>query len=393
MTTLSPAADVTNPLVAAAAHVAELAAPLRDQIEADGQLPPVVVDAMSEARLFQLYCPIEAGGPQADPVTVFQVTETLARADGSVAWCSSISTALSTYLAWLSPAGLAEVTGAGGRVRLAGSARPLGVARPVGESGFQVDGHWDFASNVAHADYYVGTCILEDGRPQPEGLPRTKSVFVPVGQGTVVPTWDALGMRGTSSHDFVVEDLFVPADRVTAMRHVRERSAFVYRDRLTAVAIWSPTAGVALGLARGALDDFGALAVRPTTASPTALRERREAQLALGQAEAIVGAARAYCVATIGAAWEAFQAGGQAGELDLPIAQARLAITHAMGEAVRAIQLLQRAAGTTGLFARAGLERRFRDAHVASHHAAGLAGHIEAAGRVLLGLPAGLPYF
>jgi alkylation response protein AidB-like acyl-CoA dehydrogenase len=113
----------------------------------------------------------------------------------------------------------------------------------------------------------------------------------------------------------------------------------------------------------------------------------------MAQAEAIVGAARAFVVSAVGEAWEAV-AGDVAGrELDLIIARARLAITHAMGEGVRAVDLLQRAAGTGGVFRRAGVERRFRDVHTAYQHAAGLPIHVEAAGRVLLGLPADAPYF
>jgi alkylation response protein AidB-like acyl-CoA dehydrogenase len=115
--------------------------------------------------------------------------------------------------------------------------------------------------------------------------------------------------------------------------------------------------------------------------------------LAGGGAVAIPGAARAYVVATVSAAWDAVCRGAAEEELDLPIAQARLAITHAMGEAVRCIEGLLRVAGTNGLFVRAGIERRFRDAYVASHHAAGLPTHTEAAGRVLLGLPAGVPNY
>jgi alkylation response protein AidB-like acyl-CoA dehydrogenase len=387
-------------VVEAAAALAPLVASHVAEIEAGGRLPEPIVAAMTDARLFQLYCPAEAGGPEADPLSVFLVTEHLARADGSVAWCSSISTALSSYLGWLSPEGLTDVMGPDQRVRLAGSARPLGVAVPAGDgSGYQVRGHWDFASNVLHADWYVGTCVLDDGRAaRDDGIVRTRAVFVPVGEGRVEPTWDALGMRGTGSHDFVVDDLFIPQHHVTSTRWMKQRpvrstTSALYRDRLTAVTIWSPTAGVALGLARGALDDFAEIAGGRTTASPTALRLRREVQLAVGEAEAILGAARAYVVATGSAAWDAVCRGAAEEELDLPIAQARLAITHALGEAVRCIEGLLRVAGTNGLFVRAGIERRFRDAYVASHHAAGLPTHTEAAGRVLLGLPAGVPYF
>lgn len=35
---------------------------------------------------------------------------------------------------------------------------------------------------------------------------------------TIDPTWDTLGMRGTASHDIVLEDVFVPEQRVLANR-------------------------------------------------------------------------------------------------------------------------------------------------------------------------------
>ena len=68
------------------------------------------------------------------------------------------------------------------------------------------------------------------------------------------------------------------------------------------------------------------------------------------------------------------------------IAQARLAITHGMHEAVRAVDLVFHAAGTNALYRKYPLERYFRDIHAAVQHAAGLPSHYEAAGQALLGL-------
>ena len=68
------------------------------------------------------------------------------------------------------------------------------------------------------------------------------------------------------------------------------------------------------------------------------------------------------------------------------IAQARLAITHGMHEAVRVVDRLFHAAGTNGIYRKHGLERYFRDVHTAVQHAAGLPVHIESAGKVFLGL-------
>ena len=90
----------------------------------------------------------------------------------------------------------------------------------------------------------------------------------------------------------------------------------------------------ALGIARGAIESFITLATcTSSTGSPTLLRERPFVQTRVAEAEAILSAARAYVVDAVGTAWEAVCAG--APDLSRVIAQARLAITHGMHEAVR----------------------------------------------------------
>jgi alkylation response protein AidB-like acyl-CoA dehydrogenase len=107
-------------------------------------------------------------------------------------------------------------------------------------------------------------------------------------------------------------------------------------------------------------------------------------QTQVAEAEAIIGAARAYVFEAVGSAWEAVCA--DAPDPGLAIARARLAITHGMHEAVRAVDRLFHAAGTNAVYRKHRLERYFRDIHAAVQHAAGLASHIEGVGKVLLGL-------
>ncbi len=70
----------------------------------------------------------------------------------------------------------------------------------------------------------------------------------------------------------------------------------------------------------------------------------------------------------------------------LAIARARLAITHAIHEAVRAVDVVFHAAGTNAIYSANPLERHFRDVHVVVQHNAAFAVHYELAGKVLLGL-------
>ena len=70
----------------------------------------------------------------------------------------------------------------------------------------------------------------------------------------------------------------------------------------------------------------------------------------------------------------------------LAIARARLAITHAIHEAVRAVDIVFHAAGTNAIYSSNPLERHFRDVHVVVQHNAAFDVHYESAGKVLLGL-------
>src|SRR5712672_1078979 len=70
-------AEAVRPAVGAASN----------EIEATRRLPPALLDKLHEAQLFRLLVPRSANGVETDPVTFFHVTEAIARADASAAWC------------------------------------------------------------------------------------------------------------------------------------------------------------------------------------------------------------------------------------------------------------------------------------------------------------------
>lgn len=375
-------------IVAAAQALAPSVADAADEIEATGRLPCELVERFTEAGLYHLYLPAASGGPEADPLDAMLAIEILARADGSAAWCAHVSSANSWQTATLAADALAamdDIHGAGGGARrFSGSARPLGQAVRV-DGGYRVTGRWDFASNCLHAQWYCGSCIADDG-----GRRRVRPMFMPITDGTIHDTWQVAGLRGTGSNDFAVSDVFVPDERVSSGRNLRARPGRLYVPRLSMVVNWALTAGVALGIARGALDAFGELAVLGTSGTvDTPLRDRVQVQAAVGRAEAMLAAARLSCFQSIGDAWRA--TGDD--ELDRAVPAARLAIVYAIQSAVDVVELVFRAGGTRAIFNRNGLERRFRDVQVAVQHVAGSSSHFEAAGRIALGLPAGAPFW
>ena len=64
-------------------------------------------------------------------------------------------------------------------------------------------------------------------------------------------TWDTLGMRGTASHDVVLEDVAVPADKIAGHRPYGELGA----PLLAATVHFAPVVGATYyGIAAGARD-------------------------------------------------------------------------------------------------------------------------------------------
>lgn len=381
-----------HPVVDAARRLVPEVEEAAGWIEANRRLPDGLAAQLTGAGLNHLYLPASVGGPEVDPLSAMTAVEILAAADGSVAWCAHVSSANAWQIATLGPdavAAMAERAGCAPR-RFSGSNRPCGTARPV-EGGYIVSGRWDFASNCLHADWYCGACLVDGGGAEEGGRRRTRAVFLPIAEGTVLDTWQVAGLRGTGSNDFVVDEVFVPAERVSSGRHLAAQTGPLYHRRLSMVVNWALTAGVALGLGRGALDAFGQLAADGTAGAEQPLRERAPVQLAVGRAEARLQAARVFCRSSVAEVWAAAVAGADDGELDRLIPPARLAIVHALHEAVEVVNQLFHAGGTRSIFAAHRLERCFRDAHVALQHGAGSPSHFEAGGRLALGLPARAP--
>jgi alkylation response protein AidB-like acyl-CoA dehydrogenase len=374
-------------VVATALKLAPRIRAIRDELETARRVPPSLVQAIAEAGLFQLHLPRSMGGPELPPLTTFRVIEELSKVDGSVGWCTMIANGACFFASRLGADVGRELFGQPPDPRIAGSLRPEGKAYLV-DGGYRVQGRWDFASGIDHARWLLCTCAVMDGdspRLTPAGTPELRYLLVPADAATIEDTWSVVGMCGTGSHDFIVDDVFVPTSHTFSFTEPPDEAGALYHPRLLLVVAWTDTVGNALGIARGAIDAFIELATyRSSTSAPTLLRDRPFVQTRVAEAEAILNAARAYVVDAVGTAWEAVCAGIP--DPGREIAQARLAITHGMQEAVRTVDLVFHAAGTNALYRKYPLERFFRDIHAAVQHAAGLPVHYETAGKVLLGL-------
>lgn len=334
----------------------------RDAIDRDRKLPQPVLDALGNLGVFRAAVPSAAGGGEWDLPTWMRVVEVLAAFDGAVGWNSGVgASATGVFTGWLEQSVARKVSFADRNGVLAGAGAPTGSARPV-DGGYLLSGRWQFGSGISHAHWVVGGFALEGESPR---LGRV--ACFPIEAVEVFDTWFVGGMRGTASHDYAVNDLFVPTEYTLDFAENPARyPGPLYRFPTTYV-LASPLAPAALGIARGAIDTFIELIKSKTDRySGTRMRDRMTIQERVAQAEALVLSARALFFETIESHWERVSNGDLLDENQLALG--KLSLMHAVDASAKAVDLVYHAAATNAIFTSNPLERYFRDIHVVTQH-------------------------
>jgi indole-3-acetate monooxygenase len=373
----------TNP-VSAVGSLAQMISEECEVVDRTRAIPATVVDALRDARVFHLLAPRAVGGAEADPLTFLRVVEEVSYADGSAGWCTMIGGCYAIFGGILAPEGAREIFGDPATIS-AGNFRPDKGVAEVMDGGYRVSGRWELASGSSHASWYIaGAMLVQDGAPVagPDGRPTMREFFFPAAEARVVDTWESTGLRGTASHDYEVQDLFVPEHRTLWFQEPPSERGPLYR--MPPVAMFSTfIAAVQLGIARHAIDAFVELATaKIPTMSQIVLADRVTAQATLGRAIALVTSARGYLENALQNLWNRVEAGhaptlGDRGGL-------WLASAHAGHTAHAAIDTLYTAAGATAVYATSPLDRCLRDARTALQHVCTQEVHFELAGRLAL---------
>jgi alkylation response protein AidB-like acyl-CoA dehydrogenase len=382
--------DADPVLMDAARRLAPVIRDHKQEAERERRLSAPVLAALHDAGLLRMCTPRSLGGLETDPLTRALVIEEISSYDTAAGWTLANPLDWAYFCARLPDAGAEEIYGQGPNILIAAQfGRPMS-AEPA-EGGYTIAGRAPFVSNCQDASWIATTAMVMDGdqpRTNEAGQPSVLMVYLPAARCQVLDTWHVLGMRGTGSHDVEVKDVFVPTARTfplapdfTLGSHYQ---APLYRFPLVGI-VASNLSPLLLAVARQAIDEVVTLAqTKVPVVSSTSLRERPSTQAAVARAEAILRAGSLLLYDTLAEVWRATLA-GQTISLTQK-ADLQLAMAHAVGSAVEAVELMYRIAGTSGIYNRSPLERHFRDVQVLRHHAFGAEGRYETAGQVFLGL-------
>ena len=355
-----------------------------DEIERTRRLTPAVTSALIENGLYRSLLPKSLGGIEA-PLEVFmRMQEEIAKADASTAWCIGQCSVCAMTAAYLDPDAANDIFNVAPGILAWGAIAHEVRAVP---GGYQANARWEFASGSRQASW-LGAHVRvaePDGTPRrkKDGSPEIRTILFPVTDATLYDVWDVIGLRGTGTDSYSVDNLFIP-EKFAALRDdpsaLRERGPLYKLS--TNMVFGMGFAATSLGVARATLDSAVDLARGKTPQGLKAMRENNSVQGLVGRTEASLRAARAYLYATAAEVWRDLARGD-------PITEAhrialRIATTWTIHQSASVVDTAYHMAGATAVFAANKFERRFRDMHAIAQQIQARDTHYEDAGKAIL---------
>ena len=362
-----------------------------DEIEQTRRLTPAVTQALVENELYRALLPKSLGGIEAPLEAFMQMQEEIAKSDASTAWCLGQCSVCAMVSAYLEPEAANEIFNVAPGI-LAWGAIAHEVTPVPG--GYLASGRWDFASGSRQASWLGAhvRVVGADGTPRrrANGSPEIRTILFPATDATMYDVWDVIGLKGTGTDSYSVDNLFIP-EKFSALRDdltaVRETGTLY---KFTTNMVFSMGfAATSLGIARATLDAAIELARGKTPEGLKAMRENNAVQGLIGRTEATLRAARAYLYSTAAEVWHDLANGASTTEQHR--IALRIAATWTIHQSAAVVDTAYHMAGATAVFAANHFERRFRDMHAIAQQIQGRDSHYEDAGRAILSANLGIP--
>jgi len=382
-----------TPILERIAGMKESLAAAGDEAQQLRHLPAWASREMADQGLYRYVLPPELGGENLRAREQIEIVEAVSAIDGSVGWCTHISSEINALvIRRMQPAFAEQIFDDWDALVCSGLGPPNGPNPGRGATrdgdGWRLNFQGSFASNCHNANwnFVMGAVTLDEST----GEPAQASFMVPRGEFEILDTWDTAGMRGSGSDDVRMADCYVPPEHVLPFRSLAPSEIWenpTYRNPTHAVY---NKAAVALGVCRGAIDSFIELAQAKTPwGTASMLKDQAQIQYRIGQAQATLLAARAFVMDTQDRLEEHLgplpEDGGRLAPEWEYFWPALLACAHAAQSCREVVGVLNNTAGTTGSRMDSPLERQLRDAHQAANHALISYRHYEQLGASFVG--------
>ena len=280
--------SITSTLISRAREIAPLVAAEAENTDRNGAISDKVIDAFCEAQLLEILVPKRFGGHELNYETMARVVYEIAPHCTSTAWVLSFYIG-HNFIHSLFPEKSQEEVFANRPYALTpGTVAPNFSLTPV-DGGYIANGRSSWNSGSSRCDWF-----LNNGLIKVEGqLPTMRCFFVRAKDANIIDNWNVAGMKGTSSGDIELKDVFVPEYHTTETLGLlggTSPGSLIHKAPIYSMPLLPFVLGevmpVVVGAYRGAANDFKKLTEeRFTTFTSAKVLSKQTAQMRIGHGQ------------------------------------------------------------------------------------------------------------
>ena len=324
-----------------------------------GDAPPALVDLMRQIRVPMIKAPLEAGGDRlllADQCRYFTA---LSYSNATAAWTGfNHAGAAAAAGSRLSDEGVELLFGADPSPFLAAVASPTGTFTRV-DGGVLMNGTWNYASGVRHADWAMLTAIEASDKP------TVTLAVIRTAEAVVHGDWNVMALKGTGSVSITAKDVFVPTALTVDPMEPPKRGGAIFGLNYP-VFVAGENLGFTFGACARFIDELVVYARGKSRGFDGRLADRGAFQYELGRSSQQLKAVQAHALDTLAEVDNAVENGAEFNARHEVAVSAMTA--YCTETAVAAISRLMSFAGAGALFNSSPLQRCFRDSQGSAHH-------------------------
>ena len=340
-----------------------------------GDAPQALVDLMRQIRVPMIKAPLEVGGDRlllADQCRYFTA---LSYSNPTAAWTGfNHAGAAAAAGSRLSDEGIDLLFGSDPSPFLAAVALPTGTFTRV-DGGVLMNGTWNYASGVRHADWAMLTAI------EAVEQPTVTLAVIRTADATVHGDWNVMALKGTGSVSITAKDVFVPTALTVDPMGPPKRGGAIYGLNYP-IFVAGENLGFTFGVCNRFIDELVVYARGKSRGFDGRLADRGAFQYELGKSSQQLQAVQAHALATLATVDDAMENGNEFTARDEAAVAAMTA--YCTETAVSAISRLMSFAGAGALFNSSPLQRCLRDAQGSAQHLVASNQSLDRYGAVLL---------
>ncbi|GCE48955.1 alkylation response protein AidB-like acyl-CoA dehydrogenase [Thermosporothrix hazakensis] len=372
-----PKTEEQKKLLALAGELADTFAKRAAEKDWAGIFPYENYDDLRASGYLTMTVPKEYGGMGASLLDVSLAQQRLAQGDASTALAASMhlsniakmaenaaGTGHNAFFARVCQAVIEEGALLNAALSEPATGSPSRGGLPTTKAVRQPDGSWvvtgrkTFTTGSPALYFFLTSCAIEDTTDLPSLNAERGSFLIPrSAKGvSIKETWNSVGMRGSGSHDLILEEVHLEPEAYMENQLPSNPAA---KHRLSA---WSfPTAAVYLGIAEAARNEAVKFAQKrrpnslkqPITTLPHIQEKMAKIELALLQSKAVFfGVAEQFTI----------------DDTSVPASQFAAAKYLVTNHAVEIVDLAMRLVGGASLSLSFPLQRYYRDVRAGLHH-------------------------